>query len=122
MEIATCVGRCQQGLSLLSDFRPIAPHFSPSPTRMADICEHCVDGHVLPGKPKGFLEDSLPLPAYYSLVSGQENGPKSTNAIVMLPDILGLTVPNPKIIADMYCEKTGMDVWIADIFKGLHHF
>ena len=39
-------------------------------------------------------------------------------AIVLLTDIFGLPLPNPRIIADHLAERVGVDVWVPDYFDG----
>jgi len=41
-----------------------------------------------------------------------------TKAIVLLTDIFGLPLPNPRIIADHLAEHVGVDVWVPDFFDG----
>lgn len=33
-------------------------------------------------------------------------------------DIFGLALPNPKIMADLFAERTGRDVYVPDLFDG----
>jgi dienelactone hydrolase len=45
-----------------------------------------------------------------------------TKAVVLLTDIFGLVLPNPRIVADLLAERVGVDVWVPDFFNGeLHH-
>lgn len=39
-------------------------------------------------------------------------------AIVLLTDAFGLSLVNPKILADRLAEKVGVDVWVPDLFNG----
>ena len=39
-------------------------------------------------------------------------------AIVLLTDIFGLRLPNPRIIANHFTEHVGVDVWVPDYFNG----
>jgi dienelactone hydrolase len=41
-----------------------------------------------------------------------------TKAIILLTDIFGLPLPNPKIVADQLAEQVGVDVWAPDLFNG----
>lgn len=75
-------------------------------------CSDCTSGNSLPGSPKGTEENGV----YLAKGSGQE-GTKD-RAIVVLTDLFGLAIPNPKIIADTIAERTGFDVWIPDLFNG----
>jgi len=42
----------------------------------------------------------------------------SKKAILILPDIFGLGIVNPKLVADMLNEKVGCDVFVPDTFEG----
>jgi dienelactone hydrolase len=44
-----------------------------------------------------------------------------TKAIVLLTDIFGLPLPNPRILADQLAEQVGVDVWVPDFFNGASH-
>lgn len=79
---------------------------------MATICKDCVSGYILPGEPKGTIQSNG---AYF--VTGSENSP-SKAAVVIITDVFGLSIQNPKIIADMFAEKLGCDVYVPDIFNG----
>jgi dienelactone hydrolase len=41
-----------------------------------------------------------------------------TKAIILLTDIFGLPLPNPKIVADHLAKSVGVDVWVPDLFNG----
>jgi dienelactone hydrolase len=41
-----------------------------------------------------------------------------TKAIILLTDIFGLPLPNPRIVADQLAEQVGVDVWVPDLFNG----
>ena len=43
---------------------------------------------------------------------------QQTKAIVLLTDIFGLPLPNPRIVADHLAEQVGVDVWVPDLFNG----
>lgn len=75
-------------------------------------CPDCTSGNLLPGSPKGTEKDG----AYFAKGSSQE-GTKD-KAIVILSDVFGLAISNPKIIADTISERTGFDVWVPDLFNG----
>lgn len=108
------------------------------------LCEHCVSGARLSGTLKGTFVNTTPLPTYVALagtktdhatpeVSNAEGAgagtdsadvkatkitPGSTKALVIVPDIFGFSLPNPKLMADILAEKCGIDVWAFDIFSG----
>ena len=73
------------------------------------ICVHCKSGYILPGEPKGSIQENG---AYFA------PGADSTRAIVLLTDIFGLPLKNNKILADQYAEQVGCDVWVPDVFNG----
>ena len=72
------------------------------------FCEHCKSGFVLPGEPKGSMQDG----AYFAA------GADTTRAVVLLTDIFGLPLKNSKILADQFAEQVGCDVWVPDLFNG----
>ena len=76
-------------------------------------CPDCISGNSLPGSPKGTEENG----AYFAKGSGQEGA--KDKAVVVLTDIFGLAISNPKIIADAIAERTGFDVWVPDLFNGM---
>jgi len=75
-------------------------------------CPDCTSGNLLPGSPKGTEEDGV----YFAKGSNQED--TKTKAVVIMTDIFGLAISNPKIIADTIAERTGFDVWVPDLFDG----
>lgn len=75
-------------------------------------CPDCYKGFVLPGEPQG----SMVGPNYFTPARGDSSQP--TKAIVLLTDIFGLPLPNPKIVADHLAEHVGVDVWVPDFFDG----
>ncbi|KAI9443153.1 dienelactone hydrolase endo-1-3,1,4-beta-D-glucanase [Lactarius indigo] len=75
-------------------------------------CPDCYKGFVLPGEPKG----SMVGPDYFTPARGDST--QSTRAIVLLTDVFGLALPNPRIVADHLAERVGVDVWIPDFFDG----
>jgi hypothetical protein len=55
-------------------------------------------------------------PNYFTPARGDSTQP--TKAIVLLTDVFGLPLPNPRIVADHLAEHVGVDVWIPDFFNG----
>ena len=55
-------------------------------------------------------------PDYFTPARGYSNQP--TKAIILLTDVFGLLIPNPRIVADHLAEHIGVDVWIPDFFNG----
>ncbi|KIM31770.1 hypothetical protein M408DRAFT_327205 [Serendipita vermifera MAFF 305830] len=86
---------------------------------MAGICENCTKGSKLSGTPKGRMMETTPLRSYFVSASGNYDTPTYTSkALVIAPDIFGLDLDNPKLMADIFAEKCGIDVWVPDTFKG----
>ena len=78
-------------------------------------CENCFKGYILPGDPTGSMIGT----AYYRSAPTSPSGTDtSKRAIILLTDIFGLAIKNPRIIADLLSEKVGVDVWVPDIFNG----
>jgi len=75
-------------------------------------CSDCTSGNWLPGSPKGTEENGV------YLASGSNQEDTKDKAVVVLTDIFGLAISNPKIIADTIAERTGFDVWVPDMFNG----
>jgi len=53
---------------------------------------------------------------YFTPARGDSSQP--TKAIVLLTDVFGLPLPNPRIVADHFAEHVGVDVWVPDFFDG----
>lgn len=84
-------------------------------------CPDCVKGHVLPGETTGeYLTRSYGgADAYFAAApGGSKDGGR---AIVLLTDIFGLPMKNPKIMADRFARELECDVWVPDYFAGLFH-
>ncbi|KAI9443154.1 dienelactone hydrolase endo-1-3,1,4-beta-D-glucanase [Lactarius indigo] len=75
-------------------------------------CPDCYKGFVLPGEPKGSMVGSD------YLTPARGDSPQPTKAIVLLTDIFGLALSNPRIVADHLAEHVSVDVWIPDFFNG----
>ena len=75
-------------------------------------CPDCTSGNWLPGSPKGTEENGV----YLAKGSNQED--TKGKAAVVFTDIFGLSISNPKVIADTIAERTGFDVWVPDLFNG----
>ena len=67
---------------------------------------------VLPGEPEG----SMVGQDYFT--QAPSDAAQRTKAIVLLTDIFGLPLPNPRIVADQLAEQVGVDVWVPDLFNG----
>lgn len=78
-------------------------------------CENCFKGYILPGDPTGSMIGT----AYHRSAPASPSGTDaSKHAIILLTDIFGLAIKNPRIIADLLSEKVGVDVWVPDVFNG----
>ena len=75
-------------------------------------CTYCYKGFVLPGEPKGTMVGQ----DYFT--AAPNDATQRTKAIVLLTDIFGLPLPNPRIVADHLAEQVGVDVWVPDYFNG----
>ncbi|KAF8991057.1 Alpha/Beta hydrolase protein [Cyathus striatus] len=73
-------------------------------------CPDCIKGVVLPGDPTG----SMQTDGSY-LASGPGT---SYKAVVLLTDVFGLAIKNPKIMADEFAKQLECDVWVPDMFDG----
>lgn len=45
-------------------------------------------------------------------------GTPSPQAVLLLTDAFGMSLPNPKIMADQLAKKLDCDVWVPDYFAG----
>ncbi|KWU44382.1 hypothetical protein RHOSPDRAFT_34174 [Rhodotorula sp. JG-1b] len=80
-------------------------------------CSQCFQGSRLQGEPKGnMVRDRLGGLEYYLAKGGE--AAKDSKAIVLGTDIFGLGLPNPKIMADLFAERTRLDVYVPDYFQG----
>lgn len=88
---------------------------------MTEICENCKKGSKLTGTPQGRIIDTEPLKAYFASASGVYDSPIYTSKVLVIsPDIFGFGIDNPKLLADLFANKCGIDVWVPDTFKGTH--
>ncbi|POY72332.1 hypothetical protein BMF94_4634 [Rhodotorula taiwanensis] len=79
-------------------------------------CPACFQGYRMDGTPKGTMEKLGGLEYYYS--PGKPD--QKDKAIVIGVDMFGFGVPNCKIIADWFAEKTGWPVFVPDLLEGDH--
>ncbi|KAF8632410.1 hypothetical protein AX17_004851 [Amanita inopinata Kibby_2008] len=75
-------------------------------------CPDCINGGTLSGDPIGTISTQN---AYFSPAP---NGSPSKRAVLLLTDVFGLSLKNPKIIADHLAKRLECDVWIPDYFNG----
>ena len=79
-------------------------------------CTYCYKGFALPGEPKGSmvgLDYFTPAP---------NDAAQQSKAIILLTDVFGLPLPNPRIVADHLAEHVGVDVWVPDFFNGAFYY
>ena len=76
-------------------------------------CTYSYKGFALPGEPKGTM-----VGQDYCASAPNDDATERTKAIVLLTDIFGLPLPNPRIVADQLAEQVGVDVWVPDFFNG----
>jgi len=67
-------------------------------------CSYYYKGFVIPGEPKG----SMVGPDYFT--PAPSDATKRPKAIVLLTDIFGFRLPNPRIIADHVTGHVSVDV------------
>lgn len=101
------VARCGVPCPVSLHFRS---HLTQAPARLM-ACEHCTQGYILPGEPTGTMLDGH----YYCAAP---KGSTKSCAILVLTDIFGLDLKNPKIIADRLARQVRCDVWVPDVFDG----
>jgi len=70
---------------------------------------------VLSGDPTGSI-----LPDFHGayLAPASADGAASAQAVLLLTDAFGMSLPNPKIMADKLSKELGCDVWVPDYFAG----
>jgi carboxymethylenebutenolidase len=78
------------------------------------VCPKCKEGYVLSGEPSGSILADF-HGAY--LAPGPQTAP-SKQAVLLLTDAFGMSLPNPKIMADQLAQKLECDVWVPDYFAG----
>lgn len=80
-------------------------------------CPDCFRGSRLLDQPTGTFTSQYSAEAYLAAAPAPEaTGPK--RAIILLTDIFGLPLNNPKVIADNFAKALNCDVWVPDIFAG----
>lgn len=79
----------------------------------SSFCQHCIDLHELPGTPQGTADRVGDVPVYLSKGLGET---QINGTLVIATDVYGLGIVNPKIVADLFAQKTGMNVVVPDLF------
>ncbi|CAO1629786.1 unnamed protein product [Parajaminaea phylloscopi] len=78
---------------------------------MASSC--CLKvGSISSSKPKGTYTELSGLKTY---VTGNTS---SKSAILFIADVMGINLPNNRVLADKYAEATGAAVYLPDYFNG----
>ncbi|KIY64969.1 dienelactone hydrolase endo-1,3,1,4-beta-D-glucanase [Cylindrobasidium torrendii FP15055 ss-10] len=77
-------------------------------------CPDCFRGVAFDTELRGVLTDVEG--AYLATPKGETSS--TTHAVIVLTDIFGLQLPNAKVLADLYAEQLGCDVWVPDLFGG----
>jgi len=87
---------------------------------MTTLCKNCVSGHVLPGEPKGTIEDGAYVYRYAEDGAPEDGTPTASGkaVIILLTDGFGLNLKNPKVLADAFGERLKCDVLVPDMFNG----
>lgn len=90
------------------------------PIKMSGLCPECITGNKLAGTPKGISITEFSLPVYFASPTARYEPPLqyTKKALVISPDVFGFGIDNPKLLADIFAEKCGMDVWAVDTFRG----
>lgn len=77
-------------------------------------CRDCVSGALHEGTPIGREETIHGLPTY---VSEPPSGPVK-GIVVIIPDALGWTFNNNRILADTYAKRTNSRVYLPEFMDG----
>jgi carboxymethylenebutenolidase len=77
-------------------------------------CKDCVSGYILPGDPRGTFSEG----AYHTKAEQGNDANSKKRALVLLTDIFGFELNNPKILADSFANRLGCDVFVPDLFNG----
>ena len=99
------------------DLSPHPPHpinNQPDLQYFVMACRECVSGALHEGIPTGREETIHGLPTY---VSEPTSGPVK-GIIVIIPDGLGWTFNNSRILADTYAKRTNSRVYLPDFMDG----
>ncbi|TAQ85199.1 hypothetical protein B7494_g6475 [Chlorociboria aeruginascens] len=76
-------------------------------------CPACLTGHIKSGTPSGTVSTIHGLQTYVATPTGQPKG-----LIVMVSDIFGWELSNPRLLADTYAEEGGFLVYLPDFMAG----
>ncbi|KAJ2921094.1 hypothetical protein H1R20_g15999, partial [Candolleomyces eurysporus] len=79
-------------------------------------CPRCAQGYILPDEPKGSIQPDFS--GAYLAPNPDAETTTSDRAVIVLTDVFGLPLKNPKLIADTLAERLRCDVWVPDYFNG----
>jgi dienelactone hydrolase len=77
-------------------------------------CSDCLRGTVQTGTPKGTVSTVHGLPTYTARPEGEPKG-----VIVLIPDIFGWELANPRLLADTYAREGGFLVYLPEFMDGM---
>lgn len=78
-------------------------------------CRECITGALHEGTPVGREETVHGLPTY---ITEPPSGQSAKGIIVFIPDALGWTFNNNRILADKYAERTSSRVYLPEFMDG----
>ena len=78
----------------------------------------CVSGSIRAGSPNGKVDKDAGLDAYIAEPTGSPTD-KKPGIIVIIPDLFGWTLPNSRLLADDWAEKSKRTVYVPDFMFGL---
>ena len=81
----------------------------------AGVCKNCAEGYSWAGQPKGTEGTLGKLKAY--IAKPETEGPPGA-AILFVHDAFGWSLSNSRLLCDMFCELTGLPVYMPDFFDG----
>lgn len=77
----------------------------------------CVSGYIRDGSPNGKVSKVAGLDTYIAEPSGSPTEIKP-GVIVIIPDIFGWTLPNARLLADDWADKSKRTVYVPDFMFG----
>jgi dienelactone hydrolase len=78
------------------------------------FCKHCISGVRHEGTPEGTYEEIKGIKIY--VATPKTEYPKD-KAILYLPDVYGMELPNSRLLADDFA-RNGFKVYLPDLFEG----
>ena len=83
---------------------------------MSGLKQCCATGSLHTGVPTGQVTKLHGLDCY---VASPPSGTKPKGVVVILPDALGWTLPNNRILADCYAREGGFMVYLPEFMDGM---